>query len=379
MEDISIYIHIPFCTSKCHYCDFASFPGKFHLVEDYIKSLIIELDSYKDRLKNYKVRTIFIGGGTPSAIDGKYIYRILEHIQKNFNIHRQMEVSLEANPKTLDGEKLKIYREAGINRISLGLQTLNDGILKKLGRSHDKKDFFHSYDLLEAVGFENINVDLIFNLPDQTLEDGIKDVTSLVQLGIKHISYYSLIIEPNTPIYNWYHDGKIKLLDEDDERRLYHQVRAYLREKGYNHYEISNFAYNGYECKHNLVYWKVKPYIGLGLASHSYFNNRRFSNTTDLKEYIQTLSSNSLPIVEEEYIDKKLEIAEYCILGLRLIRGIDKREFTDRFKFNIKDIYGEIIEKHKKNGLVVEDERTLRLSDKGLDLANLVEVDFLPD
>ena len=290
-----------------------------------------------------------------------------------------MEVSLEANPKTLDGEKLKIYREAGINRISLGLQTLNDGILKKLGRSHDKKDFFHSYDLLEAVGFENINVDLIFNLPDQTLEDGIKDVTSLVQLGIKHISYYSLIIEPNTPLYNWYHDGKIKLLDEDDERRLYHQVRAYLREKGYNHYEISNFAYNGYECKHNLVYWKVKPYIGLGLASHSYFNNRRFSNTTDLKEYIQTLSSNSLPIVEEEYIDKKLEIAEYCILGLRLIRGIDKREFTDRFKFNIKDIYGEIIEKHKKNGLVVEDERTLRLSDKGLDLANLVEVDFLPD
>ena len=378
MEDLSIYIHIPFCNSKCYYCDFVSFPGQLNRVEDYINSLIIELSLYKKELKNYRIKTIFIGGGTPSTIDSKYIYRILDYIYKNFNTYKDMEISIELNPGTLELDKLNIYKEAGINRVSMGLQTLNNDILNKLGRIHNDKDFFHSYDMLKQVGFDNINVDLIFGLPDQTVSDGMKDIETLVELGVKHISYYSLIIEPGTLMDQWYQQNELNLLDEDDERKLYHDVRNYLKEKGYDHYEISNFSLKGYECKHNMVYWKIKPYLGVGLSSHSYINGKRFWNTHNLKDYIDKLYDSILPIEEEETISKEIEMAEFCIFGLRLMKGIDKGEFRNRFNLNLSENYKNTIDKHKRTGLLFEDDHNISLTDKGLDLANLVEVDFLP-
>ena len=378
MVDLSIYIHIPFCSSKCYYCDFTSFSNQKSRIEEYINSLIIELSLYKEELKNYKIKTIFIGGGTPSAIDAKYIYRVLEYIYKNFNTYEDMEITMELNPGTLELDKLKIYKEANINRISIGLQTLNHNILKKLGRIHSAEDFFHSYDMLNRAGFENINVDLIFNLPDQRIAMGMKDVETLVKLGVKHISYYSLIIEPGTLMNKWHQQNKLKLLDEDSERKLYHNVKDYLKDQGYIHYEISNFAMKDHECLHNLVYWKIKPYLGVGLSSHSFINKKRFWNTNNLNDYIEKLNKKILPIKEEEAISKEIEIAEACIFGLRLVEGIDKREFNNRFDVDIKSLYENSINKHKKAGLLYEDENSLRLTDRGLDLANLVEIDFLP-
>lgn len=379
MRDISIYIHIPFCESKCFYCDFTSFSGKQDIVKDYMESLIRELSLYKEKLVSYGVRTIFFGGGTPSSIDPKYIRDVLNYIYDNFNTHHDMEISIELNPGTVTMEKLRIYKEAGINRISMGLQTLNDDILKKLGRVHTKNDFLDSYSMIKAIGFENINIDLIFNLPNQTVVEGLKDIETLVDLGVRHISYYSLIIEPGTQIYKWYEEGRLKLLDEDSERELYHKVVTYLKERGYNHYEISNFALKGYECKHNMVYWNINPYIGVGLSSHSNIDHKRFYNTSILNTYIQSLKKGMLPIEDEEIINKEVEIAEFCIFGLRLVEGIHKKGFKERFKTDISIIYKEIIEKHKKNGLLYEDEDYLKLTNRGLDLANIVELDFLPN
>ena len=378
MEDLSIYIHIPFCIRKCYYCDFVSFSDQLDNVKMYINSLIKELYLYKDKLNNYKIKTIYIGGGTPSAIDAKYIYQILEYIYNNFRIRSEMEISIETNPGTIDLEKLKIYKECGINRVSIGLQTLNNNILKKLGRIHNASDFFQSYDMLAKVGFENINVDLIFDLPDQTIDMGVKDVETLVNLGVKHISFYSLIIEEGTLMHRLHQQNKLNLLDEDSERKLYHYVKDYLKEKGYIHYEISNFALKGYQCNHNMVYWKIKPYLGVGLSSHSNLYRNRFSNTINLYDYIRILGKANLPIVEEETIDKQTEMAEFCIFGLRLIEGINKKEFKERFNADISDIYYGTIDKHKKSGLLIEDNNFINFTNKGLDLANLVEIDFLP-
>lgn len=378
MQDISIYVHIPFCSSKCYYCDFTSFTNQKSRIEEYINSLITELSIYKEKLEDYRIKTIFIGGGTPSVIDAKYIYKVLEYIYRNFNTHEDMEITMEINPGTLDREKLNIYKEANINRMSIGLQTFNNDILNKLGRIHSAEDFFRSYDILNRVGFENINVDLIFNLPDQTIAMGMKDVETLVNLGVKHISYYSLIIEPGTLMYERHLQNKLKLLDEDSERKLYHNVKEYLKDNGYVHYEISNFSMKDHECLHNLVYWKIKPYLGVGLSSHSFINRKRFWNTNNLNDYIEKLNKNILPIKEEELISKEIEIAEACIFGLRLVEGIDKRDFNNRFDIDIKSLYDNSINKHKEAGLLYEDENYLKLTDRGLDLANLVEIDFLP-
>ncbi len=378
MKDLSLYIHIPFCEKKCNYCDFVSFPKQFKNLEFYINSLLIELSLYKEELQDYKVKTIFIGGGTPSAIDAKYIKIVLNYIYDNFNTHDEMEVSIELNPGSLDMGKLTTYRESGINRISIGLQTFNNDILQKLGRIHTAEDFYKSYDMARESGFDNINVDLIFDLPDQTIKDGIKDVENLIDLGVNHISYYSLIIEPGTLMDKWHQENKLNLLDEDSERLLYHQAKDYLKSSGYDHYEISNFALDGSRCQHNMTYWKINSYLGLGLSSHSNLKGKRFFNTSNMNDYIEKLSDFTLPIVEEEIIDKETEMAEFCIFGLRLIKGIDMLEFKNRFNIDIEDLYGDAIKKHKGNGLLLEEENHIRLSDKGLDLANLVEVDFLP-
>ena len=259
----------------------------------------------------------------------------------------------------------------------MGAQTLDNKLLKSIGRIHKAEDFYKSYKLLEEVGIENINVDLIFGLPSQSIENVIDSLDKVVQIGVKHISYYGLILEEDTKLYNLYNEGKLTLPDEDTEREMYHKITEYLINHGYNHYEISNYCLPGYECKHNLVYWDVNSYLGLGLNSHSYMENKRFFNTSNINDYIKKLNEKILPTSEEKIIDQETEIEEFCILGLRKIKGIDKLEFERRFKRKIENLYGDIIIKHVDNNLIVNEKDYIKLTKKGLDLSNLVEIDFL--
>lgn len=378
MDDLALYVHIPFCLKKCSYCDFISFPNKFDYVEKYTDALIKEIRLYSSVGKKFKLNTVFIGGGTPSSINSIYIEKIMDGIYKYFDTNELKEVTIETNPKTLDKEKLIRYRESGINRISMGVQTLNDNLLKILGRIHNTEDFYKNYDLVRNLGFNNVNLDLMFGLPFQTLEDVIYTLKEVIKLEPTHLSFYGLIVEKGTKFYDLNNRGKLNLPDEDLERAMYHKGVEYLVSNGYEHYEISNFAKKGYECKHNLFYWELKPYIGLGIGAHSNIFGKRYWNFADIKKYISSLDNGSFPVSEEEVIDKDMEMAEYCILGLRLIRGIDKKNFLDRFGIDIKEIYGKIIERHVKGGLLYENENRIYLTKRGLDLSNIVEVDFLP-
>lgn len=377
MKEISLYIHIPFCISKCYYCDFSSFVNKNDKIDIYIDSLIKELSLYKYELSQYYIKTIFIGGGTPSSIDSKYIYRILEFINKNYNTSRLNEVTIEANPGTLDKEKIKIYKAVGINRVSMGAQTLDDNLLKIIGRTHKVEDIYKSFELLRNANINNINIDLMFGLPNQRIEDVMDSLKKVIDLKIEHISYYGLILEEGTYLNKLFKEGKVILPSEDKERVMYHKATEYLIQNGYNHYEISNYSLSEYECKHNLVYWDVLPYLGLGLSSHSNLNNKRFWNISDINLYINKLNNNELPIEEEEIINRETEISEFCILGLRKISGINKVDFKNRFNIEIEELYKEIIQKHEKNKLIVNNSNSIQLTKKGLDLSNLVEVDFL--
>lgn len=346
-------------------------------IDIYIKNLIKEMSLYQERLKDYSLETIFIGGGTPSAIDDKYITKIIENIYKVFNVKNSAEVSMEINPGTITREKAMNYKKAGINRVSIGLQTLNDKLLKAIGRIHTADDFYKTISILRDVGFDNINTDLMFGLPSQTMDDLMGTLNRLIKLNVEHISLYGLIIEEDTLFNQWHRKGLMDLPDEELERDMYHKSIKLLGENAYNHYEISNFSKADKICKHNLVYWNVEPYLGVGLASHSNLSNKRFWNYIDFKQYNDSLNLMKFPVEDEEVIDRETEIAEYCIMNLRLIDGIDKNKFKSRFGIDIDHIYKDIIEKHKNNHLLEEDKRCIRLTNKGLDLSNLVEVDFI--
>lgn len=284
---------------------------------------------------------------------------------------------MEANPGTINKEKVKIYKESGINRVSMGVQTLDDSLLKSIGRIHSTRDFYKSYEILREGNIKNINVDLIFGLPNQNINHVINSLKTIIELGLEHISYYGLILEEGTKFHRLYDEGKISLPDEDTERLMYHEATEYLTSHGYKHYEISNYALPTYECKHNLIYWDVKPYLGVGLSSHSNIDQKRFFNTSNINIYIENINMNKLPIEDEEIIDRDTEIVEFCILGIRKINGIDKKEFKSRFGIEIENIYGDIINKHVNNGLILNNNNYISLTKKGLDLSNLVEVDFL--
>lgn len=378
MEDLGIYIHIPFCISKCYYCDFISFPNLDREIDKYTRCLIREIEMYRESLRDYRVSTIFIGGGTPSYLEGKYIYKILDSIYKNFHGDFK-EITIEANPGTLNMEKLKTYRESKINRISLGVQSLDDRLLKLIGRAHNSEDLYKSIEKIRNVGFKNINTDLIFGLPSQDLKDCKSTLEEIVKLNIEHISYYSLILEENTLMDKWYRQGKISLPDEDLEREMYYLGKDILKANGYKHYEISNFSRENYESQHNLRYWTLKPYIGFGIASHSNLGHRRFWNYSSLNKYYSSIDKGEIPIEGEEYINRQMEMAEYLIMGLRLIEGINRESFLKRFNTPVENIYGSVLEKHSENGLLYIDENNIRFTCKGLDLSNKVYVDILPE
>ncbi len=388
MKNIGIYIHIPFCKQKCYYCDFISYSKKDNLIEEYINAILEEIkdvakgnkDDYENRRDDlFLVKTIYIGGGTPSYINSKYIVKIVKLIKDEFKIAEDIEITLEVNPGTVNKEKLKDYYEIGINRLSIGLQSTNDELLKLIGRIHTYSEFEDAYNWARKVGFNNINADLIIGLPKQKIDDVEKSVKRLIELGLEHISVYSLILEEGTVLEKKVENKELELVSDDEERNMYWCAKKMLEENGYKHYEISNFAKNGYESKHNMDCWNQKEYIGFGVAAHSYTNNIRYSNIECVENYISNIKENRLEknFVFNEKQTQSMKIIEYMMLGLRKIDGVSIKKFKELFIANPIMIFKEELEKLIKEELLEIDGDYIKLTNKGLDLANLVWEEFI--
>jgi len=411
---LGVYIHIPFCVKKCNYCDFLSAPAGDDIINDYINALLTEIKATEGRTDDYIVKTVFIGGGTPSVLDGAAIEKIMEQLGRAFKIdYESLEASIEVNPGTVTCNKLKDYLRAGINRLSFGLQSANDDELKLLGRVHSFGQFLDNYDAARSLGFENINVDLMSALPNQTLASWEDSLKKVVMQKPEHISAYSLIIEEGTPFYKLYNENGPavnQLPDEETERSMYHLTRSFLESHGYHRYEISNYARPGYECRHNSFYWTGVEYLGFGLGASSLIKDLRFNNIEALKDYISKCleyekgkcSGNKKGICSGaderdnsthsglladpiglrrniSPLSMKDKIEEFAFLGLRMQRGISRKEFMERFGTEIEQHYGNIIDKHIKNGLLAADGDRIFLTEQGIDISNYVLADFLLD
>ena len=354
----SLYVHIPFCKKKCLYCDFNSFDNKSEKIGKYMEALYTEIESYSFN----KLETIYIGGGTPSFIDSSYIVRLLSMLPS------ANEVTIEMNPCTVTIEKLDDYRKAGVNRISIGLQTTNDNILKEIGRAHSFEDFKKAYGLIRNAGFTNVNVDLMFGLPNQTLEDLKESVDYLISINPEHISCYSLIL----------HNDILKNLPNDeDERKMYYYVKDKLKANGYEHYEISNFAKKGYESKHNLVYWNQEDYAGIGAGASSYIDGVRYTNESNIDKYNELVNKEFSQRIVEEVQSSEEKLREYIILKLRLIEGLGISEFNKKFLTDFEEKFKNEISKLEKQKLVQIRNGRFMLTDKGLDFANVVWREFI--
>ncbi len=377
---MEIYIHIPFCVQKCKYCDFLSAPADVAAQDVYMEALCQEIADRSLEYGDCEITSIFVGGGTPTAVKPKWIVRILELLYANYKVSETAEISMEVNPGTVTAESLKEYKAAGINRLSIGLQSANDKELKKIGRIHDYKVFENCYGMVREAGFENVNVDLMSALPEQTLESFRESLERVVQLtpAPEHISVYSLILEEGTPLYVEYEKEGLNLPDEDTERFMYEFTEAFLKQYGYARYEISNYAKEGYECRHNIGYWEREDYLGFGIGAASKVGNRRFSNTPDIKEYQLNPCKSHINIQE---LSKSDEMEETMFLGLRLIKGVSSAYFENTFGVSMEKVYGEVIQKHLENGLLIWEEegedKFLRLTQRGLDVSNYVMSDFL--
>lgn len=385
-KELGIYVHIPFCKQKCYYCDFVSFSNKEEYIEKYVETLEREIDSYD--LSNYNITTIYIGGGTPSRIPSEKIQEILEKIKQKISENqtrwKDIEITIELNPGTVEEEKIKKYKEIGINRLSIGLQSTNNKLLKEIGRIHTFEDFKNTYNLVKKVGFENINVDLMIGLPNQTISDVKESLNEIIKLNPTHVSVYSLIVEENTKMEQLINSKELQLPDEELERQMYWYVKNILELNGYNHYEISNFAKKGKESKHNLNCWEQKEYIGLGLAAYSYLNGVRYGNTSNIEEYINVqdffnrseLEESGIRIVDEvQSLEDKRK--EYMLLGLRKIEGVSIQKFKEKFVENPIFLFRKELEKLVNEELIAIDGDCIRLTNKGLDLANIVWEEFV--
>lgn len=387
-RELGLYIHIPFCVKKCDYCDFLSAPATEEMKKKYMQALRSEICSYKGKMTEYTVPTIFIGGGTPSAIPASDIKELMEEIRDAFQVdHDRLEATIEVNPGTVTKEKLLAYKKAGINRLSFGLQSVDNRELKMLGRIHTYEEFQDNYALARETGFRNINVDLMSSLPGQTVETWEKSLRMVIALKPEHISAYSLIIEEGTPFYERYGEGALhqrELPEEETDRLLYHRTKELLKENGYHRYEISNYAKDGYECRHNNSYWIGTQYLGLGLGASSLLAGARFHNRKDIEEYIRLCSEDNktdrFPVnLREDYQILSLQerMEEFMFLGLRMIRGISMEEFKRRFHQSIQEVYREEIEQLVQKQLLKTDGDRLALTDYGIDISNYVLSFFL--
>lgn len=379
-KELGIYVHIPFCAGKCFYCDFISFANKKEMIKGYIDALKKEIQYVGAGLvsdQNYKVTTVYIGGGTPSFIDSKYIVEIIDTIKSSFQVSEDAEITIEINPGTVTKEKLQDYMKCGINRVSIGLQSADNKLLKQIGRIHTYEQFLNTYQMVRGIGFKNVNVDLMLALPNQTLEILEDSLNKVISLAPEHISVYSLILEEGTKLHNLVESGELELIDEELERKMYWRVKNILEENGYNHYEISNFAKRGYESKHNLNCWDQKEYLGMGAAAHSYYNKKRYSNTDNIEEYVKNINEEKSTKTIHEIQKETDKQKEYMLLGLRKIEGVSISKFKEKFIQNPIYIFRKELNKLVEEELVEIDIDNIKLTNKGLDFANIVWEEFV--
>lgn len=392
-EELSLYIHIPFCVRKCGYCDFLSAPADEKARDRYVQALLMEIERYQGtETADRKIKTLYIGGGTPSILSVDQLDCIMQKIKYTFNFCDDIEASMEMNPGTASKEKCRALYQMGINRLSIGLQSTNDMELKTLGRIHSYEDFINTYTWCREAGFQNINVDLMAALPYQTVESYTTGLRKIIRLAPEHISAYSLILEEGTPFYQKYNSGCYPLPDEEQERLMYRETEQILAQAGYERYEISNYAKKGYACRHNLVYWQGGDYLGLGLGSSSYMDGVRFHNTTDFNTYV----NQGTYVEDREELSVQAKMEEFMFLGLRVMAGVSGTEFEKRFGKTMEDVYGDVLRKHEEEGLLQIERKEDRkeaaaaepakgktniekvmLTTKGVDVSNYVFADFL--
>ena len=375
--ELGVYVHIPFCVKKCDYCDFVSYPNKLEIQEEYINKVIKEIEDNRNLLEQNEITTIYIGGGTPSVIKPELIKKVLNKLHGSGIVSKNVENTIEINPGTVTKNNLQMYKNCGINRLSIGLQSTNDRILKSVGRIHNYEQFLNAYNWAIEVGFKNINVDLMLGLPKQTVLDLKKSLERIVNLKPQpnHISVYSLIVEERTPIEEKIKLGKIEFPEEEEERNQYKYTKNFLELNGYQHYEISNFAKPGYESKHNTNCWEQKQYVGFGLSAHSYINGCRYSNTNNLQEYLNN-ESKDIKIIHENQTKEDMK-NEYMLLGLRKLEGVSIQKFKKKFGENPLYLYRNELEKLIEQDLVEVDFDNIKLTIKGLDFANIVWEKFV--
>ncbi|MCI9136779.1 MAG: oxygen-independent coproporphyrinogen III oxidase [Lachnospiraceae bacterium] len=387
--DLELYLHIPFCIKKCNYCDFLSMPAEEEIRRHYINMLLREIRKSAEVCREYRIISVFLGGGTPSMLEGRQTTELIKAVKQNFDLSPEAEITIECNPGTLTRQKLSDYWDVGINRLSIGLQSAIDSELKLLGRIHTFEQFLENFKFAREIGFQNINVDLIFGIPGQTKENWSHTLQKVLGLGPEHISAYSLIIEEGTPFYERYGEDEIRreqgkspkhLPEEETERDMYQMTGQILKDKGYQRYEISNYARPGLECRHNTGYWQGTPYLGLGLGSASLMKHKRFSNSTVLEEYLkgnfqnlgQILNTNTAPC-----LSRKQQMEEFMFLGLRMMEGVSKEVFRRRFGQQLEEIYGQALQKLKGQGLVEQKNERVCLTEEGIALSNYVLCEFL--
>lgn len=368
---LELYIHIPFCVKKCDYCDFLSGPAGPEAQQKYIDALLAEIDAADS--ENRIITSVFIGGGTPSVLKASLIFSVMEKIKEKFQFAEDAEITIEVNPGTLTEEKITAYLQCGINRLSLGLQSVQDKELKLLGRIHTYQEFLESYFLARKYGFKNINIDLMSAIPEQTYEGWIHNLRTVAELNPEHISAYSLIVEEGTPFY----DRELQLPDEDTEYQMYEDTASVLKEYGYEQYEISNYAKEGYASRHNLGYWERKEYLGLGLGASSCIDNTRFSNISDMEQYLKyshipsKIRENTIILNEAEQME------EFMFLGLRKTEGISEKEFFENFHQSVETVYGDVLKKYTELSLLKHENGRIFLSRQGIHVSNQIMAEFL--
>lgn len=372
---MELYVHIPFCIKKCDYCDFLSGPADEETQNKYVEALLTEINK-SESFSEREISTVFIGGGTPSAVRSESIIRIMDALRRRFVFSENTEITMEANPGTLTPEKLKAYRNGGINRLSIGLQSADDRELLSLGRIHTYQEFLKSYFLAREAGFDNINIDLMLAIPGQTRKSWNRNLKTVADLRPEHISAYSLIVEEGTPFAT----RKLELPDEDEEYRMYEDTAGILGEYGYHQYEISNYAVKGYECRHNKGYWRRTDYLGLGLGAASLTGgNTRWNNTRNMQEYLKNSGNPQKIRKDVSVLTGKEQQEEFMFLGLRMTEGISETEFQSCFGIPLSDIYGEILNKYKNMELLEKENGFWRFTRRGIHVSNWILADFLQD
>lgn len=384
---MGLYFHIPFCVRKCNYCDFLSFGGTTEEEQkDYFRVLLHEIEFYSNIYSNeYYVDSIFIGGGTPSLVEEGLIHELMSAVRNGFSVDQDAEISIESNPKTLTKKKLETYLAAGINRLSMGVQSFDENLLSAMGRVHSPDDILANYTLARECGFRNINLDLMFAIPGQTKQIWLDTLNQAIELEPEHISFYSLQLEEGTPYFSMFQEGSLKEIEDELDREMYHEAIKTFQDRGYLHYEISNASKEGYQCRHNLKYWSLDDYLGLGLGAHSFIDGVRFSNITNLNDYVQAeqnkASSNRSPFIQWHHKNTKEEnISEYIFTGMRKLEGLDLRDFESRFEKPIEDFFSanwQMLQKYIDEEYLVKSDDNMRFTIKGIDISNTILAEFV--